>query len=142
MSEKILPAEGKTFVAVYGSLRTGMSNYGVNLRAGAELVGKGRTVEDYDLHRYAGCYFPSVSLTHSDSEKPVVVEVFETTQAGLTGPYDGLEGYPNFYNRTVVPVVLDDGREVDAWIYHIDEKQTDVVDSGDWVEYLENLGEA
>lgn len=142
MSEKILPAEGKTFVAVYGSLRTGMSNFGVNTRAGAELVGKGRTVENYDLHRYAGCYFPSVSLTHSDSEKPVVVEVFETTQAGLIGPYDGLEGYPNFYNRTIVPVVLDDGRELDAWIYHIDEKQTDVVDSGDWVEYLNNLGEA
>lgn len=139
MSQKIVPEEGKTFVAVYGSLRTGMSNYGVNLRAGAELVGKGRTVDNYDLHRYAGCYFPSVSLTHSDSEMPVVVEVFETTDAGLTGPYDSLEGYPSFYNRTVVPVVLDDGREVDAWIYHIDEKQKDVVSSGDWVTYLDNL---
>lgn len=122
-------------VAVYGSLRSGMQNFHVNNRAGAALVGKGTTVDNHDLFRYAGCYFPSVSLAHSESGKPVVVEVFSTDEAGLTGPYDALEGYPNFYNRTQIPVKLDDGSEVMAWIYHIDEEQSDRVESGDWVEY-------
>lgn len=128
MSDKVL-------VAVYGSLRSGMQNYVVNENAGATLVGKGVTIDNYDLHRYAGCYFPSVSLTHSNAGKPVVVEVFETTESGLTGPYDRLEGYPSFYNRTQIPVKLDNGDEVEAWIYHIDEEQPDLVESGDWVKH-------
>ncbi|MCS5736871.1 gamma-glutamylcyclotransferase family protein, partial [Herbiconiux daphne] len=56
---------------------------------------------------------------------------------GLKGSYDALEGYPSFYNRTQIPVVLDDGRELDAWIYHIDEEQKEGVAHGDWVKYLE-----
>lgn len=131
MSERVL-------VAVYGSLRSGMQNFRVNENAGATLVGKGATVNNHDLHQYSSCYFPSVSLAHSDSEKPVIVEVFETTEAGLTGPYDRLEGYPSFYNRTQVPVKLDSGEVVDAWIYHIDEKQPVRVESGDWVEFCKD----
>lgn len=135
---------GKVLVAVYGSLRSGMHNAAVNDRAGATLVGKGRTVDNYDLHQYSSCYFPSVSLAHSTSEKPVVVEVFETDQSGLEGPYDGLEGHRGndnphtFYKRTLVPVLLDSGEQVEAWIYHIDETQPVRVESGDWVEFCKD----
>lgn len=130
MSDKVL-------VATYGSLRTGQANFIVNEMAGAKSLGEGWTKENYNLYRYNGAYFPSVSLTDTDNEQPVRVEVFETDEKGLTGPYDRLEGYPSFYNRTQVPVVLDSGEEVLAWIYHIDEPKVETVKHGDWVKYLD-----
>ena len=130
--------QNKVFVACYGSLRTGQSNFHVNERAGGKSIGEGWTKEKYNLYRYNGAYFPSVSLAHNSHDAPVRVEVFETTQAGLNGPYDMLEGYPSFYNRTPVPVVLDSGEEVTAWIYHIDEDlgEDSAVVHGDWVKHL------
>lgn len=142
MSDIKQPQEGHVFVATYGSLRTGMQNDGVNVRAGATSLGNGKTKENYDLYRYAGCYFPSVSLVNSESNLPVVVEVFEAPSASLTGPYDMLEGYPSFYNRTQIPVILDSGEEVIAWIYHIDEAQDERVEDGDWVNYVKQVRES
>jgi len=122
------------YVATYGSLRSNMGNHHVNERAGATKVGLGWTKENCDLYAYCSS-FPSVSLEHEESGKPVRVEVYETTVAGLRGPYDSLEGYPNFYNRSLIGVVMDDGDELVAWMYHIDEKQSVRVESGDWCEY-------
>ena len=143
MSDKVL-------VATYGSLRRNMQNFRVNERAGGKFFGHGKTVENFDLFRFGGAYFPSVSLKHSDSGKPVVVDVFETDMAGLTGPYDMLEGYDpvnpedGFYNRTQIEIELDSGEVVKAWIYHICEEQNERVESGDWClyndpEYYEKL---
>ena len=137
MSDKVL-------VATYGSLRAGNHNYVVNTRAGATSLGEGWTVENYNLYQYGNAYFPSVSLTHNDNESKVRVEVFETDQAGLEGPYDGLEGHRGndneytFYKRTPIQVTLDSGEEVTAWIYHIDEEQETLVKSGDWTAYLKD----
>lgn len=130
MSDKVL-------VAVYGSLRTGMENARVNNRAGATSIGEGFTKNNAGLYRYSAAYFPMVALDDQSAEKPVRVEIFETTQAGLEGPYDMLEGYPTFYNRTQIQVVLDSGEEVTAWIYHIEESGSrgDKVESGDWKQY-------
>lgn len=135
MSDKVL-------VATYGSLRTGQHNFAINLRAGAESKGEGWTDNNYNLYRYGGAYFPSVSLVNTDNNTKVRVEVFETDQAGLEGPYDSLEGHRGndneytFYKRTKIPVTLDSGETVEAWIYHIDEPQEELVESGDWTEYL------
>lgn len=125
-------ADGSTFVATYGSLRRGMQNFPVNANGGGVFLAKGKTAENFDLYRYGGLYFPSVSLKHNSSEKPVVVDVFEVPLGGLTGPYDRLEGYPGFYDRHEVDINLDDGSTLKAWIYHIDEEQDNRVESGDW----------
>lgn len=124
----------QVFVAVYGSLRTGMENARVNNRAGATSIGEGFTKNNAGLYRYGMAYFPMVALNDASADKPVRVEVFQTTQEGLEGPYDSLEGYPTFYNRTQIPVVLDTGEEVVAWIYHIedDSSRGAKVESGDW----------
>ena len=127
--------QNKVYVACYGSLRIGMQNEPVNYSAGATHVGQGVTCDNIDLFRYRGAYFPSVSLKHSANQKPVVVDVFETDMAGLTGPYDRLEGYPDFYNRTEIDVCMGDGRKITCWVYHIDDEQEELVESGDWVEY-------
>lgn len=132
------------YVATYGSLRRGQANYLVNDRAGAKSIGEGWTEDNFDLFRYGGSYFPSISLAHSNNNKPVRVEVFATDKAGLEGPYDRLEGYnkrspeDSFYQRTQVAVKMDSGETVIAWIYHIDEEQDVLVESGDWSEYLKN----
>lgn len=139
MSDKVMPKEGHVFIATYGSLRKGQGNYGVNARGGGVSIGEGKTKDNHNLYRYHGCYFPSVSLKHNSAGVPVVVEVFEAPQSGLEGAYDGLEGYPSFYNRTVVPIIMDDGRELDAWIYHIDQDQSEGVPHGDWTEYLSQI---
>ena len=130
-----MPNKTKHLVAVYGSLRLGMSNASVNDRAEATFLGKGNTKEDFNLYQYGGGYFPCVSLAHSSNKTPVVVDVFEVSQDGLEGPYDALEGYPGFYNRTEIIVKMYNDDLVKAWIYHIDEKQEVLVTSGDWVDW-------
>ncbi len=120
----------KQLVAVYGSLLSGLGNHRVIGRANATLVGKGATAENFDMFSMGS--IPYVSLAHSESNTPIVVEVYCTDEAGLTGPLDTLEGYPHFYNRTKVHVHLDDGDTVEAWIYHIDEFSTARVATGDW----------
>lgn len=146
MTEQTLETK-PVFVACYGSLRSLMGNHRVNAMAGGTVVGLGRTKDNYDLFAYCSG-FPSVSLEHSDNGLPVRVEVYETTEAGLTGPYDRLEGYPNFYNRTLIPVVLDDGSEVGCYIYHIDQVSGPLVENNDWClrkygpNYYEDLANA
>lgn len=144
---------GHVFVATYGSLRRDMENFRVNAHGDGEYFGHGRTVDDFNLYVYGSSYFPSVSLKHNSHGNPVVVDIFEVPEDGLTGAYDMLEGHnPNhpesgFYNRTEIPVDLDDGRTVIAWIYHIDEEQRTPVEHGDWCihkrgdNYYANLSE-
>ncbi|UIW10527.1 gamma-glutamyl cyclotransferase [Aeromonas phage BUCT695] len=132
MSNVITPKEDHVFIATYGSLRRGMSNYTVNQRGGGIWVGRGKTVDDINLYRYHGCYFPSISLAHSSHGSKVVVDVFEAPSSGLFGAYDCLEGYPSFYNRTKVMIDMDGGSQLEAWIYHIDQEQEEPVVSGDW----------
>lgn len=131
-------SEEKVYVVTYGSLRTGFQNFRVNERAGGVSIGEGWTKCNGKLSQYGSAYFPVVSLTGEGVVNPVRVEVFETDMKGLTGPYDGLEGYPSFYNRSLVPVVLDDGREIEGWIYHIESESChgELVPSGDWKDFF------
>ncbi len=129
--------EKNVLVATYGSLRRNMGNHHVNELAGGEFVGTGKTAGNVDIFAYCGG-FPSISLKHCENGKPVVVDVYRTTQAGLEGPYDRLEGYSptrksgNFYDRSEVMIDMDNGEQVKAWIYHIDEQTGPLVESGDW----------
>lgn len=121
----------KVYVATYGSLRSLMANHRVNTRAGGTVVGLGKTAQPFALYQYCQG-FPSVSLADEHAHCQITVEVYETTEAGLTGPYDCLEGYPSFYNRTLVDVNMDDGTTLQAWIYNINEITGPLVESGDW----------
>eukprot|EP01012_Entosiphon_sulcatum_P017349 TRINITY_DN22135_c0_g1_i1.p1 TRINITY_DN22135_c0_g1~~TRINITY_DN22135_c0_g1_i1.p1 ORF type:complete len:155 (-),score=17.68 TRINITY_DN22135_c0_g1_i1:8-442(-) len=127
------------YLAAYGSLRTGLENAGMNAAAEATSVGEGWTNSPAVLARFGQQYFPMLSLHAFDgaTPKPVRVEVFATTQNGIEQHYDRLEGYPEFYNRSRIGVILDDGREVEAWIYHIEDatRRGQIVDSGDWKEF-------
>lgn len=122
----------RILVAVYGTLRSGEGNHRSMVRAQGVSLGLGKTVDNINIYSLGG--FPKVSMTRTDHGVPVVVEVFETNEAGVLGPLDGLEGYPRFYNRSIIDIELDSGEVVKAWMYHIesDDSLNYPILSGDW----------
>ena len=111
-------------VLVYGSLRKGLHNHGV---LGDSPYVKTTTVSGFELKPYCGS-FPAV-VHNPNSLHPVTVEKYMVDVAGLAR-LDGLEGYPNFYNRMKTPL---------GWIYHIDSEDLsslETITHGDWNRYL------
>lgn len=114
-------------VAVYGSLRAGLYNHVV--LDNSELVAKG-TITGFQMHSLQA--YPA--LVPKDGCNPVKVEVYKVSPM-IMNALDNLEGYPSFYNRKMVEVETEDGKRV-AWVYYMNTCNGDVVESGDWVEYL------
>lgn len=112
-------------VAVYGSLRKGLSNH--HVIDGAEMIGKTK-IKGFDMHSLGAFPF----ITHGDGE--VTVEVYEVPDMDYARGLDALEGYPNFYDRELVETEFGE-----AWVYFIDDEATadhPPVPDGDWYEYL------
>jgi gamma-glutamylcyclotransferase (GGCT)/AIG2-like uncharacterized protein YtfP len=111
-------------VAVYGSLRKGLGNHPVI--EGAEC--KGNTIiKGWDLYSLGA--YPFVV----EGENELTVEVYEVDSEMRQRRLDGLEGYPNFYDR--IQVDTEFGK---AWIYFMHEKYTEgapLVEHGDWTKY-------
>lgn len=99
-------------VFVYGSLKRGFGN-NVLLRD-AEFIGNDETIRsDFDL-RCWGAY-PAVYESGSTVVKGELYSVDDGTFTSL----DGLEGYPDFYNRQLVE--LKSGNK--AWMYFIENEE-------------------
>ena len=116
-------------VAVYGSLRSGMGNH--RLLAGQRLLVETKTANPYAMYSLGS--YPYVRLDRPVNQ--IIAEVYAVTPECLAR-LDVLEGYPHYYNRSLVP--LESGHE--AWMYHIDsqyERASPLVESGDWKLYLQ-----
>lgn len=115
-------------VAVYGSLRKGFGNHGTMVRAEGTFLSKD-TISGFNLYPYAGRSFPCV--TKGDNN--IVAEVYEVDEEGLS-ILDGLEGYPDFYDR----LQTDTENHKNVWIYYHDRvsPELDLIESGDWEEFL------
>lgn len=124
----------KILLACYGTLRKDMEQAWRHERSGARYLGTGATEEPYNLFQ-ASSWFPSISLKHNSNGKPVVVDLYEVDEDKLP-IYDQLEGYPGFYSRSHIPVIVD-GNRVTALIYHLDEVTGPVIESGDWTQRQE-----
>jgi len=108
-----------TSVFVYGTLKAGQWNdrpvYAKNRVACHKATIQGRI--------YAVASFPGVRLTDDDSV--VYGEVHEYTEhmfKSILPMMDGLEGYDpnrkdNHYNRKIVRATLENGKEVDVYVY-------------------------
>ena len=107
-------------VAVYGTLKKGRGNHQVMERAGGKLLGE--DVVAASIYRYCAG-FPAISL---EPRHGVLIEVYEITDIN---PLDRLEGYPRFYNRSVIDTTY--GK---AWVYHMDDAELngkyDLIESG------------
>lgn len=121
-------------VFVYGSLRRQHGNFRILERSNATHVGDYTLQLPYQMYSMGA--FPALvevfnTLNH------ITGEVYEVTPEGMQS-LDWLEGYPNFYDRTLVQTPSGG-----AWVYHLADRDVGslpVVESGDWAEYLK--GEA
>ena len=111
-------------VFVYGSLKRGCSNHLFLERA--TFFGEAWTVERYELlvDEYPLVY-------EGNAVGPIRGEVYGVDQPLLTR-IDLLEQHPDFYRRRKVPVRLDDGRILEAWLYFFPRRLGVAVPSGDW----------
>lgn len=100
-------------VFVYGTLRQGNGNH--QLLETANLVGTGKTCgEHYTMISLGG--FPAVYLT---GDVPIIGELYDQVDERTMNRLDMLEGYPSFYNRTEVEVIID-GEPDTAWMYYFE----------------------
>jgi gamma-glutamylaminecyclotransferase len=99
-------------VAVYGTLKKGGSNH--RLLYGQRFVGKGTTRDKYPLVISGLPYL----LDKSAYGHHVEVEVYKVNNDTFAA-LDSLEGHPQFYQRKQIPIKLNSGTIVTAWIYFI-----------------------
>lgn len=112
------------YVFVYGTLRRSFQNH--RLLGRSYCLGGARTRERYAL--YVGEY-PFVVRNQAVSR--ISGEVYKVDSATLM-VLDALEEHPSVYRREKVPVALDDGREIEAWLYFHPEPRGRLVESGDY----------
>ncbi len=121
----------KNLVAVYGTLRKGMSNHSYHL-SNAELVGEFETEPIYDMYSVHDMY-PALKENGGTSIK---CEVYKVNDEELES-IDSLEGYykggkHNLYDRKTITTPFGE-----AYIYVYSNTITNfqLVRSGDWKEY-------
>lgn len=114
-------------VFAYGTLMGGFGNSLVEAaeREGFHAEFKGNDVIVGTMYSLGG--YPCVKLFGFDTSQ-VHGEVFETDEQGLAW-MDRLEGYPSFYDRTLIET-----KYGEAWIYHIENERyhNTPVESGSW----------
>lgn len=109
----------KKKVFVYGSLKQGYGNH--PLIKDSVLLGECLTKPIYTMYSLGA--FPAVVLQGNTSITGEVYEVDDDTFARL----DRLEGYPDFYDRTMIDT--DHGK---AWMYFLEREEGVEVEGGVW----------
>ena len=107
----------KTLLFVYGTLKTGYSNNDI-LSVG-EFLGNHLTEPSYTMYDLG--LFPAITLNGNTA---IHGEVWSLPDLGLT---DFIEGYPKFYDRTMIPTKFGD-----AWVYYLPSANGDIIETGKW----------
>lgn len=98
-------------VFVYGTLKRGNRTRGMDKMGNATFVDQAITTEStYSLYDLGS--FPAVSR---EGDNRIMGEVWEVDNELMT-VLDHIEGYPDFYNRSLVSTTAGE-----AWMYHIDD---------------------
>ena len=101
-------------MAVMGTLKKGGSNH--RLLSTSEFIGSGSTLPIFGMKSLGG--FPSLI----EGNQEAMVEVYHIDEATLSR-LDSLEGYrpdgSSFFTREQVPITLDNGIELVAWLYWV-----------------------
>ncbi len=112
-------------VFVYGTLKRGFSNH--YYLADAKFIGNATTKEKYAMYEDFGIPF----VYKDEKVSHIKGEVYEVDDATLSA-IDHLEGHPEVYKRELVKVILENGEEIDAWIYFYPEKRGKLNPSGEF----------
>ena len=99
-------------MAVYGTLKRGFGNN--CLIEAAEMPFLSEAVTKDSKFSLEGGGFP---IARDGGNQQVAVELFTFEDEPQIKGIDNLEGHPTWYVRRLVPVVLEDGTEAEAWMY-------------------------
>ncbi|EER01119.1 Troponin C-akin-1 protein, putative [Perkinsus marinus ATCC 50983] len=114
-------------VFVYGTLKRGFYNWERYLRPelGAEFIATAETVEKYPLV-IEGTYGIPFLINQEGIGHNIQGEIFAVTRPCLQS-LDLLEGYPQWYDRHLIPLKCSDGRLRYASVYtrNLDESPMD-----------------
>jgi gamma-glutamylcyclotransferase (GGCT)/AIG2-like uncharacterized protein YtfP len=124
--------EGKTLVAVYGSLRKGLGNH--RLLENSEYLGEFKSEPIYSLYSLGG--FPGLKENGTTS---VVMEVYAVDEP-TARRVDALEGYSpdrpaTFYDKKMIETPYG---EAGVYLYVNDIPEDRFVESGDWKQHRTN----
>lgn len=132
-------------IAVYGTLKKNYGNYEAliepYLKNGKiKFIGSGKTKEKYKMYA-SGIPF----VVQNEHLSNIAVEVYDIKNKKILVDIDALEGHPQWYQRRKVPIILDNGKEVQAWLYFYrpleekieSKKSAHVVTSGNYDDYKE-----
>lgn len=111
-------------VAVYGSLRQGEGSH--HYLTDSEYLGLGWTQNHYVLYATA---YPAVVA--DEAAYPIRVAC-HTVSPELLQQLDDYEEHPVLYCRRQVPVVLDQGSVLQAWLYFYPQPEGRRLPTGDW----------
>ena len=137
MADIAKPPKGKrnvkSLVFVYGSLKKGLHN---NVVLGdSNLIHHGHTADKYLLRSLGS--FPGVDITAENATSYIYGEVYSCDPDTLRR-LDNLEGYPTFYDKIEVDVVVGNGATtITATMYHLanpKEHKGTTISSGIWKE--------
>ncbi len=125
---------------VYGTLRKDSGNpWQAYLERHADYLGAGSFQGKlYDLGS-----FPGVVASHSGADR-VFGDVYRLHYPEETLPrldeYEGCLGRDALYCRKVATVLLDNGEEVQAWVYLLNHRLlgAEPIEKGDWLEYVKS----
>lgn len=98
-------------IGVYGTLKKGYSNYNWYLDK-SRYVGAGKTQDKYPLIISGLPYL----INEKGRGHNVEIDVFKVNDS-VFKDIDGLESHPTWYRREKIPVKMDDGSIVMAWVY-------------------------
>jgi gamma-glutamylaminecyclotransferase len=118
-------SENNSLVAVYGTLRQGGRWH--HLLSESLLLDFGYTYHSYALYL---AEYPCVNK--EQALYPIRVEVYKVTPQTLHS-LDELEEHPNIYLRELIPVLLDKGEQIQAWLYFFPNATGQLLQHGDFV---------
>jgi gamma-glutamylcyclotransferase (GGCT)/AIG2-like uncharacterized protein YtfP len=119
----------KINVFVYGSLKQGFHNHGWMEEIGAKYLGKCSTEKIFDMISMYDSYPGLIN-----GEYGIIGELYEIDSMDIYH-LDRLEGYPNYYDRQVINVNMDNGVEYKAICYILSDE---VQQSNNLDYYLQN----
>ncbi len=108
---------------VYGTLKRGFHNH--KRLSSARFVASLQTISGYQLYSYNGLPI----MIFSGGESRVNGELYEVSRSVLE-KIDGMEGHPRMYRRETV--IVEDSREVQAYIWQGDLQGARRIASGNW----------
>lgn len=115
-------------IFVYGTLRKGFRNH--RYLQNTIFIGLAKTVGQYQLRQ---TIIPYVSKFQQEGKTQITGEIYQLTKAQLQ-PVDRLEGHPHFYRRELIPVQLDSGKKIMAWVYFCEEGYGTINTTGDFAQ--------